>query len=76
MAKKRVGTVDEQVEEILIELRLYGFAAVKEIARLRGQTSGAMNCPLCGQHLRFSIAASNGHLAARCERPGCLAAME
>lgn len=76
MSKRRVGTVDEQIEELRLELVLLGFAAVKEIARLRGQTVGEMTCPLCQQPLRFSVAACNGHLDARCSTAGCINARE
>jgi hypothetical protein len=68
--------VDEQVDQLLTGLQLYGFAVVKEIAALRGRKRGHMGCPLCGHQLWFSTAACNGHFAARCAREGCLNAME
>lgn len=59
-----------------MELRLYGFAVVKEIASYRGGGAGTMPCPLCGQVVKYSIAPSNGHCAARCNREGCINAIE
>ena len=76
MSKNRVGTIDEQIEEVLCELRLHAFVAVKEISVLRGLTCGEMECPMCGQLLLFSTAQSNGHVAAHCTREGCLSCME
>lgn len=58
------------------ELRLYGFAVVKELASLLGQASGTMECPLCQESLRFSVASSNGHCRAVCATPNCINAME
>ena len=52
-------TVAEQIEELRMELRLVGFAAAKEIARLLGQPSGVMECPLCQEELLYSTAACN-----------------
>lgn len=59
-----------------LEIHLYGFAIVKEVATLRGQPNGEMKCPLCGNTVRYSIAECNGHCNARCGRPGCINAME
>lgn len=64
------------IEQMQIELLLVGFALAKEIASLRKLTSGEMPCPLCKKTLRFSIAPSNGHMAAKCETEGCIHAME
>ena len=75
VAKEKVDP-EEQIELILMELRFYGFAAVKAIVTLRNLTSGQMDCPLCGQSLKFSVASSNKHLHARCSRDGCISAME
>jgi hypothetical protein len=58
------------------EILLYGFAVVKEMAAYSGQQSGNMACPLCGNEVRFSIAPSNGHCAARCQTESCINAME
>lgn len=58
------------------ELLLYGFGVVKQVATLRGQTHGFMDCPLCQNAVKFSIAASNGHCCATCETEGCINAME
>ena len=76
MSKKRVGTPDEQVDEVLCELQFYAFAACKCIAEIRGELSGTMVCPMCGRNLRFSTAPSNGHFAVKCSREGCLSEME
>lgn len=59
-----------------MELRLYGFAVVKQVAMLRGDNFGDIECPLCGGSVRYSIATSNGHCSAVCDRPGCVKAME
>lgn len=57
------------------ELQVYGFAVVKEIAGMRSEKSGTMDCPLCGIQLKFRLAA-NGHCAAKCGRDGCINMME
>lgn len=64
-----------QIAQLLMELKVYGFACVKEIAKLEKRTSGTMKCPMCCEPLRFSIA-SNGHCAARCNRKGCIRMIE
>lgn len=64
-----------QIAMLRGELKIYGFAYVKEIARIEKRTSGTMECPMCSQPLNFSIA-SNGHCAARCSRKGCIRMME
>lgn len=66
---------NRQIAQLLMELRVYGFACVKEIARLEKRTSGTMECPMCSQPLKFSIA-SNGHCAAACSRKGCIRMIE
>jgi hypothetical protein len=67
---------DKQIQALLTELRIFGFAAAKEIARIKGEQSGTMACPLCGQDLRFSTAVSNNHFRARCSRKGCMNILE
>ena len=37
---------------------------------------GCMDCPKCGQGLRWSKAKTNGHIHAKCDTEGCLAWME
>ena len=37
---------------------------------------GCMDCPKCGQGLRWSKARSNGHIHAKCDTEGCLSWME
>lgn len=59
-----------------LELMLYGFAAAKHLAELAGEQSGVMECPLCQQSLKFSVAKSNGHFSAKCSTPNCIEAME
>lgn len=59
-----------------LELLVFGFAAAKELANLAGEKSGAMECPLCLQQLRFSVAPSNGHFAAKCATTNCINMME
>lgn len=65
-----------EIETLQFELLLFGFAFVKRYAELRKMTSGEMPCPFCKKRLRFSIAESNGHMAARCETEKCINAME
>lgn len=67
---------ERRVELLLMELRLYGFACAKEIARLTKKPAGHMECPMCSSKLYYSTAESNGHFAARCSRAGCIKAME
>ncbi len=71
MAKKTI-TPEDHIEQLLRELLVFGFAAAKEIARLRGQTSGTMPCPMCQQPLRFSVSPSNNHFHARCKTENCI----
>jgi len=74
--KKPQQTEAEFLDQVALEFRLYGFAVVKEVATLRGSSRGEMACPLCGQVVKFRVAPSNGHCAARCAREGCINAME
>ena len=37
---------------------------------------GCMDCPKCGQGLRWSKARCNGHIHAKCDTEGCLSWME
>ena len=76
LARLRSEQPDEYIDRLLQDLKIYAFAVVKEIAAVRKQLLGQMECPLCGQVLNFSIAPSNGHLAVRCLRAGCLHMME
>jgi len=55
-----------------LELLIYGFAAAKALAEMDGEQSGTMECPLCLKQLKFSVAKSNRHMAARCETSGCI----
>jgi uncharacterized Zn-finger protein len=64
------------VEAARLELKLYGFAVVKEVAGMRAKPTGEMPCPLCGNVLRYRLAKSNGHCAARCKTNHCINAME
>ncbi len=64
------------VDAARLELKIYGFAVVKEFATLSGEMSGTMACPLCQCPLRFSIAGSNGHCRAVCTSVDCIHAME
>lgn len=63
-------------EEARQELKIYGFAVVKQMAIFSGQKSGKTECPLCGKQVKFSVASSNCHCAAHCETEGCIRAME
>lgn len=65
----------ETFERSRLELLLYGFAIVKQMAQLAGSKAGTTKCPLCLRQVRFSIA-SNGHCSAKCETEGCIKAME
>ena len=64
------------LDQARTELKVYGFAVVKQLATLNGLMGGTMECPLCQGQLRFSIAESNGHCAAKCEHADCINAME
>lgn len=69
-------TPEEEIEQIKMELLLFGFAAAKRISQLLNTPDGRMDCPLCGQPLLYSTSRSNGHFRASCSREGCLKAME
>lgn len=68
------------VYEARVELKLYGFAYVKNVANMRhklsGELSGEMPCPLCQQPLKYSISGINGHCMARCSTEDCVTAIE
>lgn len=88
MSKKRCATnaPDELLEELDMTISIMVFACVKEIGSKSGQASGEMPCPRCKTgKLRWSIASSNGHARAVCDRVvgqrngedvHCVAAME
>jgi ribosomal protein L37AE/L43A len=59
-----------------MELLVYGFAVVKQMALFAGDGSGKTECPLCGKQVKYRIATSNGHCAAKCETENCISAME
>jgi uncharacterized Zn-finger protein len=63
-------------EAARLELHLYGFAVVKQMAEFSGQNAGVTQCPLCGKQVKFSIAPSNRHCRARCETDECINAQE
>lgn len=63
-------------EAARMELRLYGFAVVKQMAVFANDGSGEIECPLCLGRVWYSIAPSNGHCAARCKTEGCINAIE
>ena len=46
----------------------------QENGYVRGQkgASGFVDCPKCGKPLKYTIAASNGHIWAKCTKDGCL----
>lgn len=70
-------TPDEAEESLRAEFRSMGFIGMKALAEKRGVASGVMQCLLCQTgRVRFSIAACNGHMAARCSTDGCINAME
>jgi hypothetical protein len=62
-------------EAVRMELRIYGFAAAKQMAIFEDKPSGEMSCPLCLQKLKWNLA-SNGHFSARCSTEGCVRAIE
>ncbi len=66
------GTPEEQISQMRIELVVMGFAVAKETARLKGELTGTMECPLCQRPLQFSTAPGNGHFRARCATPNCI----
>lgn len=76
MSKQTAKPVDVEIEQMLMELRVLGFAVAKKIAELRGTQSGVMACPLCQQSLRFSVSPSNGHMQARCSTLNCISIIE
>ncbi len=52
-------------------------AIVAELDRLQMKGGGGvMECPVCKGRLRYSRAASNGHIHARCSTEGCVSWME
>lgn len=57
------------------ELIVFGYAAVKTIAKARKLTGGTMPCPLCQEPLSFAIA-PNGHGRAQCSKAECISVIE
>jgi hypothetical protein len=83
---EKFSTLTAEEAQVAAEARerdLYDFIGHMSIAR-RAITdatgnkggAGAVPCPKCGGTLRYSQAASNKHVHARCETAGCLAWME
>lgn len=58
------------------ELIVFGFAAVKTIAKAKKEPTGSMRCPLCQRNLIYSTTSSNGHMRALCETAECINCME
>jgi len=53
-------------------------AAIAAIQKKEGKKRGVVGtieCPVCGKSLKYSIAASNGHVWGKCETTNCLAWM-
>lgn len=79
---KRCTPTREQVEAELAaqdaEIAQMGEARRRIIAVQGGKRggSGTVECPRCGGSLRYSQAASNGHVHAVCATGGCLGWME
>lgn len=63
-------------DDARFQLLVYGFAVVKQLAIYSGELKGKTECPLCQKQVRWSIAESNGHCAAKCETEKCINAME
>lgn len=66
----------ERIETLLAGLKMEGFIVAKDIATILGRTRGEMPYPLCQKTLKFSIAAGNRHMAAKCSTPYCINMME
>ncbi len=58
------------------ELLIYGFAVVKQMGVFSDKPNGETKCPLCLGVVRWRIAESNGHCAAKCKTEGCINAIE
>lgn len=70
-------TIQDDIEQMKIELQLYGFAVAKYIViETNLPLSGTIECPMCHATLHYSIADSNGHMRAKCSRDGCLNMVE
>lgn len=63
-------------EAARMELRIYGFAAAKQMAIFADNSHGEMQCPLCLQKLKWNLSSVNGHFSARCSTEGCIRAIE
>lgn len=68
------NTPEYVVYKMRTDLLVFGFAAVKEIAKARKETAGSMPCPLCQEPLIFSVAM--GHYRALCSKAECINIME
>lgn len=74
----REPSVKECIEQMKTELKVYGFGLAKYIVMETGlPDDGTIECPMCGDKLRYSIAArTNNHMSAKCARDGCLSMVE
>lgn len=70
-------------EEEAAEKQLLGYVvriasakqAILTAVKSGASSSGTIDCPTCGESLRYSVA-TNGHIRARCSSEGCCAWIE
>ena len=70
---------DQEADALFADVEKARAAIVAEAGpHRRGvPVAGTMPCPVCGEaYLRWSRAASNGHIHARCTKEGCVSWME
>jgi len=73
-AREKAEANDRAIQE---EIGYIGTARKTIVERTGNKGGGGViACPKCGGNLGYSQAASNKHVHARCEKPGCLAWME
>lgn len=66
----------EAAERERIDGAIAAKRSILEHAGGRRGVSGRVPCPVCGGELRYSIAASNGHIWACCGTAGCVKFLE
>lgn len=59
-----------------INKTLTAYASVVEATGGKRGVSGEIPCPICGGKLRYSVAASNGHIWGSCATPDCVRWMQ
>ncbi len=75
------ATASVDSREAAMKRHMSAFRKVHDDAKAKGygRNHGGVaetTCPVCSGHLRYAVAAVNGHIHAKCETEGCVSWME